>query len=255
MTDLSATVSFDASTTADDWIDLVDCAMKYEQRGAVTTEGVFSHLSVAENATRDAETNRQIRLFDAAVEAARRVGLNPRTIHSANTAAARRRPDLHYDMVRIGIGTYGLSPLRQNERVPIKLRRALSMHATLSAVKQLPADHGVSYGARHITSRPTLVGLVPVGYGDGLPISADGIAVTIHGVTHPALGVISMDQMVIGLSNDAGLSGAPMPGDEVTIIALDGENTVDQWATASSSSNYEIVTKLTRRPARVYRSP
>lgn len=236
-----------------DWRQLVAEAVGYQSQGTIDVEGVMSHLSVAENATRDAETNHQKDVFDRAVEAARSAGLYPRVMHLANTAAALRRRDLRYNMVRIGIGTYGLSPLRRGEHTAVELTRALSMRTVLSSVKILPADHGVSYGARHITARPTRVGLVPVGYGDGLPREARGMSVLIHGRSFPILGVIAMDQMVVDLGDACDHAAAvPVAGDEVVVIGTTGSNTADDWAAAAGTNGHEIVTRLTSRTPRTY---
>lgn len=237
----------------DEWQHLVIDAATYQAQGIIDVEGVMSHLSVAEDATRAAETNRQRDLFDSAVDAARAAGLNVRFAHVANTAAALRRSDLHYDMVRVGIGTYGLSPLGPGELSTVSLVRALTLRTVLSSVKTLPADHGVSYGARHVTSRSTRVGLVPVGYGDGIPRSARGMSVLIDGRAFPILGVIAMDQMVVdlGAAHDHDVR-APQAGDEVIVIGTEEGTTVDDWATAAGLINYEIVTRLTSRPARIY---
>ncbi|WP_183042480.1 alanine racemase [Microbacterium sp. AG1240] len=236
------------------WHDLLVIAEQHERRGTIRVEGVFSHLSVAEDPARDTETDCQREAFDDAVAAAREHGFGVRVAHLANTAAALRRPDLHYDMVRVGIGTYGLSPLPSSAAAPFTLQPALSFRTVLSAIKVLPAGHGISYGARHTTSRPTRVGLVPVGYGDGLPRSARGMSVTIGGVAHPILGVIAMDQFVIGLDGEDE-SSRPQPprvGDEVVVIAHEGVNSADAWAAAAGTINYEIVTRLGMRAHRSY---
>lgn len=239
--------------TPDTWAEILSEAVLLQRHGAIDVEGVMSHLSVAENATRDPETDHQKRVFENAVSAARSLGLDIRVAHLANTAAVLRRPDLHFDLVRVGIGTYGLSPLGSSERNPLSLRRALTLTSVLSAVKVLPDGHGVSYGARHITSKPTRVGLVPVGYGDGLPREARGMRVMIRDIPYPILGVIAMDQLVIDLGDAAADAAAsPQIGDEVVIISHDRVNTADDWAAGSNTINYEIVTRLTGRPDRIY---
>lgn len=240
--------------TALTWQRLVAQASARQEAGEVVVDGVFSHLSVAENPARDRDTDQQRDAFRRAVAAVRERGLTPSLVHLANTAAALRRPDLHFDMVRIGIGTYGLSPLGRDEPTAVPLTPALSLHTVLSGVKRLPAGHGVSYGGRFVTDEPTWIGLVPVGYGDGLPRAATGLHVTVRGRARPVLGVIAMDQLVVALGTDReSPDDRPRAGDEVVVISTDGVNTVDDWATAAGTINYEIVTRLTARAPRRYR--
>lgn len=239
--------------TAAEWPRLVARAAQCQERGTVDVEGVFSHLSAAEDSTRDAETSRQKNVLDRAVDAARASRLNVQMVHLANTAASLRRSDIHYDMVRIGIGTYGLSPLDRSDEPAVPLTPVLSLRTVLSGVKVLPANHGISYGARYITPRATRIGLVPVGYGDGLPREARGMSVLINGRGFPILGVIAMDQIVVDLGPADGPDvDPPVAGDDVVVISTEGPNTVDSWAHASGTINYEIVTRLTPRVPRRY---
>lgn len=240
-----------------DWPLLVAAARRLEGTAAIRVEGLFSHLAAADDASQEVRTTNQRDAFLVAAAVARQAGLTPDLLHIANTAATLRRSDLHLDMVRVGLGVYGLSPLPHGERSPVQLIPALSFHSLISSVKMLPAGHGVSYGNRYITARSTRVGLVPVGYGDGLPRSADTVSVVIGGRPFPIIGVVAMDQFMVHLGDpeQEGWGHGVRAGDDVMVISALGPNSVDQWATAAGTINYEIVARLAGRVPRRYQRP
>ncbi len=221
------------------WRELFAHAVELERLGHVTVEGIFSHFSAAEDPSADHLTRAQLAVFAEAVNMASAAGLRPEMRHVANTAATLRFPDTHLSMVRIGIGTYGQSPLVPRMSAPVKLQPAMSLRTVLSAVKYLPANHGVSYGSRFVTHRTTRVGLVPIGYADGVPRCANGMSVTISGVYYPILGTIAMDQMVIDLTVPAdSRATVPEEGDEVILMSTMGNNDAAAWARAADTINH-----------------
>lgn len=231
--------------------EILGWAAAYEAQGRIEVKGMMSHLSAAEDPEQDERTRGQARTFVATVELARRHGIRPHRRHIANTAAALRHRELHFDMVRLGLGTYGLSPLGVNAREPIDLRPALSVSTVLSSVRVLPAGHGISYGAQFVTSRPTRIGLVPLGYGDGLPRTADGMSVLIGGATFPVRGRIAMDQLVV----DLGPAESAVPvevGDTVTVLGGSRGQSAARWAQAAATIPYEVVTGLSVRGPRLH---
>ena len=177
----------------------------------------WTHLTSAEDPEGPA-TDQQAELFDSACEALEdEVGPIPLQ-HIANSAATLTRPDLHRDIVRPGIALYGYPPVPAD----VPLRPAMTLSSRLALVKEVPEGHSVGYGRIHRTSRATTLGLVPIGYADGLHRTAsDSIDVLVRTQSGdrrvPQVGRISMDQIVV----DLGPETAARAGDEVVLFALD----------------------------------
>ena len=206
--------------------------------------GVFSHLSN----TSEVEDRKQKELFDQAVEKIRRSGVAIGERHLAASAASMAYPDFHYEMVRCGIAVYGLNPF-EDRALPLELSPAMRLVAKLVNVKKVLAGQGVSYGYRYVTDKPTTLGLVPVGYGEGMPRISVGHKVLISGRHYPVVGRVAMDQFVVDLQGDE-----PAIGEDVVIFgsAARGEPTAEQLGESSQSINYEIVTRIGGRANRVY---
>jgi alanine racemase len=232
---------------AADWPRLVSAAAAYERSGGVRVTGVWSHLAVGEDPQHPAN-NHQLAVFEQALAVARAAGLRPRHVHVANSGATLSNPGSWYTMVRPGIAIYGLSPLAGASPVP--LRPAMTVRASLAMVKDLPAGAGISYGHTYVTERPTRVGLVPLGYGDGIPRHASNTAaVAVAGACCRIVGQVCMDQFVVDLGDaDA------RAGDEVVVFGdgTDGAPTASDWADAADTINYEIVTRICGRVPRRY---
>ncbi len=225
------------------WLELVAAAAAHERAGRIHVRGIWSHLANAGEAADAA----QIAAFEAAVEAARAAGLTPDLLHLAATEGALYAPAARYDMVRLGIGVYGLAP---NDRPVAKLRPAMELAASVVAVKRVRAGHGVSYGHDFVADRDTTLALVPLGYADGMPRSASGNAqVSIEGVRHRVAGRIAMDQLVVDVGDHRVLVGdrAVAFGDDRT-----GAPTATDWAQWAGTINYEIVTRIGPRVTRRY---
>ena len=175
-------------------------------------------------------------------------GITPQVRHIANTAAALDVPQARYDLVRIGGGIYGLSTLPGG--APAWLRPAMTLRARLILVKRVPAGTGVSYGHRYVTSRETTLGLVPLGYADGIPRSASGLPLVFaRGRRWPIAGTVCMDQFVIDFGDEP-----VAEGDEVVFFGPgdDGEPTAQEWGDTLGTISYEIVTGIGARVPRSY---
>lgn len=229
-----------------DWPTFFETAAKFAEQGAYSVEGIFSHLS----GTSDDDDRVQGRRFAGALAAAADYGIHPPLQHLAATGAAWSLPELRFTMVRIGIATYGLSPFADQTSADLGLRPAMRLVGKVANVKRVPADEGISYGYLYRTPGETTLALVPFGYADGIPRTAGvGAAVRINGTTYPVSGRIAMDQFVVDVGD------APVQlGDEVVVWGDPerGEPSVEQWADAAGTINYEIVTRLGNRPVRVY---
>ena len=233
-----------------DWPELVEAARKAEIDGVIRVVGLWSHFAYAD-APGHPTIAAQIREFHEAVAVAERAGIEPEVRHLANSAATLTLPESHFDLVRPGIAVYGVSPGPDVGRpADLGLRPAMTLWARLALVKRLPAGHGVSYGHRYVTSRPTTLGLIPLGYADGIPRNATNLAPMLAaGRIRPIAGAVCMDQVCVDLGDDAAAAG-----DEVVLFGPGdrGEPTAQDWAEALDTIAYEIVTRIGARVPRVY---
>ncbi|GGK50953.1 alanine racemase [Micrococcus flavus] len=223
-------------------------AAALQAEGLVDVEGVFSHLAVADEPERAQETDAQAGAFAAAAGVLAAAGVPARVRHLANTPAALTRPDLHHDMVRVGLGLYGLSPFAGRSPEEFGLRPAMSLQTTLAQVKRVGPGQGVSYGFRFRTTGDTVLGLVPLGYADGVPRVAEHAPVAVGGRHVRAVGRIAMDQFLVDLGPDA----REEVGDPVELFGPDSGIPADAWAEAAGTINYELVTRISPRVPRVH---
>ena len=225
------------------WVELIRAAAEHQRAGRLRVRGIWSHLANAG----DVADAAQIARFEAAVVAARAAGLEPELLHLAATAGALYLPTARFDMVRLGIGVYGLPP---DERPVAKLRPAMELSAPVVAVKRVPAGHGVSYGYDFVTEAPTTLALVPLGYADGVPRAASGRGhLSIGGVRHRIAGRIAMDQIIVDVGDH------PVAvGDRAVVFGDDRDDvpTATDWADWAGTINYEIVTRIGQRVDRRY---
>ena len=211
--------------------------------GLVVTSGIFSHLS----STGPVEDLEQIANFDLALAKAQELGLQFEVRHLTATDGTLSYPQARYDMVRIGVGLYGLSPFSDNRAAEFGLLPAMKASATVVQTKRVPAGSGVSYGYLYKTPTETTLALVPIGYAEGLPRNASGKArVSINGREYVIHSRIAMDQFVVDVGN-----ASVSPGDEVIIFGAAGLS-ADDLADAAETINYEIVTRMGGRFQREY---
>ena len=233
-----------------EWADLVDAALKEEAAGRVRIVGLWSHLACADEPGHPSVAA-QLAAFRAAVGHAERAGARPEVRHLANSAATVALPDTHFDLVRTGIANYGLSPIpAAGGPAAYGLRPAMTLTARLALVKRVPAGHGVSYGHHYVTDRETTLGLVPVGYADGLPRAASSRGpILAAGKVRRIAGRVCMDQVVLDLGDDPAEAG-----DEVVLFGPGdgGEPTAQDWADLLGTITYEIVTRIGARIPRTY---
>jgi len=214
---------------------------------SVHLEGVFTHFAKADESD-SASTDSQLRIFREIVSSWESSGLRPPLVHCANSAAALRRPEAWYDLVRVGIAMYGLHPSSVC-KLPGVVRSVLAWKSILSQVKVLPPGRGISYGHIYTTKAEERIGTVPVGYADGFR-RVEGNEVLVGGKRVPVIGRVTMDQIMVQL--DA-LPNAK-PGDEVVIIGsqeaerISAEDVADRWGTI----NYEVTCAIMKRVPRVY---
>jgi alanine racemase len=236
-------------STAALWPDLVRAAAAAEESGAIRITGVWSHFACSDEPDHPAN-KAQEDAFREACAVVESVGIEPEVRHLANSAAALLRPSSRFDLVRCGIASYGLSPAPDVvTSEELGLVPAMTVRARLAAVKQVPEGAGVSYGHTFVAPRDMTVGVVPVGYGDGIPRHASSRAeVLVGGRRRPVLGRVCMDQVVVEVDESA------RAGDEVLLFGpgVHGEPTAQDWADACGTISYEIVTRVDGRMRRSY---
>lgn len=222
-----------------EWGDLCRAARLAERTGRVRVVGVMGHLGNADSPGDPANAAGRTR-FAWGLETARACGLRPRDRHLAATAATLTDPLSHHTMSRVGAGLVGIDPSRTTD-----LRPALTLTAPLVSVRRVRAGTPVGYGHTWLAPQTTWLGLLPLGYADGLPRVTSGRAeVLVRGVRRALVGRLSMDMAVV----DLGRAGAGA-GDPVTVFGPgdDGEPTVAEWATWADTIEHEIVTGLGHR--------
>ncbi|MDO5722358.1 MAG: alanine racemase [Actinomycetaceae bacterium] len=259
-----------AGVEADQLPELVTELLRARGSG-IETVAVWSHLARADETGPDAAaaTAAQQQRFDAACEQVETMGLTGLTRHLAATSGIIWHPQLHYDMVRDGIGLYGLSPDPTHaSSEQLGLQPVMTLTAQLSLVKPVRAGQTVSYGGTWVAPRDTWLAVVPLGYGDGIPRHASNAATVLVRGTNPIrariVGRVCMDQFVVDLGPTPHAPAAM--GDEVVLFSAGRQAagavdnclstgqvpSADDWARCSGTINYEIVTRVGARVPRHY---
>ena len=241
-----------------EWSELVRSAKAYQDSGLIEVIGIWSHFARADESGHEFN-KKQLENFKSAVAEAKSVGTTPQVIHLSNSAAAINDVDSHFDLLRLGIAIYGLSPdfsyMGSSEK--LNLKPAMIIRARIHLVKDVPAGSQVGYGGSAITKVDTKLGVIAMGYSDGIPRNANSEAgVLVGNKRAPIIGRVSMDQFVVDLGRDSSAKA----GDWAYIIGsnpLDSYTsassyTADSWASASATINYEIVTRIAARVKRIY---
>jgi len=230
-----------------EWTEAFALARDLELSGDILVRGVFSHVSN----TSPEDDAAAVTVFTRGLAAATAAGLDPELRHLAASAAALRRPDARFNLVRLGIGIYGLSPFDDASSADLGLTPVMTLRGRVAAVRRVPAGRGVSYDYTYRTHRETTLALVPLGYAEGIPRHASNRApVSIGGATFAISGRVAMDQFVV----DVGDQDVHV-GDEVVLFGdpATGAPSADDWAEAAQTINYEIVTRVGARVRRTYR--
>ncbi len=233
-------------STDAEWPALISRAAELEAAGLIRVEGIFTHFAVADEPER-AETAQQTEKFNKFVAAARAAGLTPDLIHLANSPATLTGASEEYNTpeavlgnaVRCGLAIYGLSPLAGVSAQQLGLRPVMTLTGYVSAVKEVPAG-------------------LPLGYADGVPRIAANAPVRIYprdaeAKTYRVVGRIAMDQLVVDLG-EPGLSNPELGylGARAVLFGAGPNPPVEEWAEASETINYEVVTRISPRVIRIY---
>ena len=240
--------------------------------GLVDVVGAWSHMSRADDPSEagNASTASHVRIFEEGLAILADAGITPRIRHLSATSGILWHPEAHYDMVRAGIGLYGLSPdpaVATSEQ--LGLIPALELRAPLTSVKVIEEGTPASYGGTWVAPTRRWIGLVPLGYGDGILRAVSNKArVVVHTASGPfnapLIGRVCMDRFMVDLGPAQASPGTPtarsgqapaIPGDIATLFGsgIGGEALADDWAQAAGTINYEIVTHLGAHIPRIYR--
>jgi alanine racemase len=230
-----------------DWRSATEFVQLVSSLPQLEIESVYSHLATADEVDRTIVKEQQER-FIKVVEALRAEGLYPRRLHLANTAGMLTDPDLHYDIVRPGLGIYGLYPA-PHLRDEISLHPAMQVKARITQIKEISAGTGISYGYSFIAPTDMKVATVAIGYADGVPRGlSNRINVVVHEQVVAQVGTITMDQCLIDVTHVPTVS----VGDAVTILGKAERTTADDWADILGTISWEILCGFKHRLPRLY---
>lgn len=230
----------------------VEEIVKISSMDNLIVEGIFSHLAWADNTESDFSDIQFLR-FQEFIADLRERGIKIGLRHLSNSAGTINFPQMHLDLVRIGVSLYGLYPNLQMAGHPkIKLYPAMEIKSRLVNVKEVAEGTPLSYGCTYITKGISIIGTVPMGYADGIPrlLSNNG-DVLVRGRRCPIVGRICMDQFMIDLTC---LGNEVSVGDEIVILGSQGKDRIsaDEIAEKAGTISYEIVNRMSSRLPRKY---
>jgi alanine racemase len=215
----------------------------------VCVAGVFSHMASAD-AVDTATARAQIERFGSAVEALAATGIRPELVHLANSAAVLAAPGAHFTMVRPGIMLYGYAPA-PHLAARAALRPALRLRTALAQVRAVPAGTAVGYAGTFVATRPSRIGVLPVGYADGYHrLASNRASVLVRGQRAPVAGRVCMDHTMVDVTD----VGDVAPTEPVVLMGGQGAGMIgaDEVAEWCETISYEVLTSVGRRVPRVY---
>jgi alanine racemase len=209
-------------------------------------EGLYTHFSVAD--TDPDYTEEQVKTFKGVIKPLRAGGFDFKYIHAANSAGMLTSADNHFNMVRVGLAMYGLSP-SETITVPPEFTPVLTWKTIIAQVRLLPAGHPIGYGNTYRTRGEERIAVIPVGYSDGFRRSPENWGeVLVHGQFAPVVGRVSMEKTSINVTHIPDVA----IGDEVVLLGRQGDVqiTADDIASRLGTINYEVVTNILPRVPR-----
>lgn len=206
---------------------------------------IFSHLATADCPDQTDYTLSQLRSFEEMSSYLKERIPHPVKRHILNTAGIATHPEYQYDMVRLGIGLYGINPL---PTAAVGLRPVAALRTTIISLKHWEAGTTIGYGRRGVLARPSVIATVPIGYADGLDrhLSRGAAAMKVRGIDCPIVGNICMDQCMIDVTDVPGAS----LGDPVEVFG--DQIPVERLADTLDTIPYEILTSVSPRVKRIY---
>ena len=235
-----------------EWDQLIKSVLVGVNLKQLKVIGIWSHFARADEPA-EVMNQQQLSLFEEKVNQAKTAGIDAEFIHIANSAALFTNKGSHKSIIRSGIALFGLSPDIKTigDSSSLGLKPAMKLKAKLNLVKDVKAGSSVGYGGTAVLKSDTKLGVVALGYADGIPRNTNNLAgVFVAKKRAPIIGRVSMDQFVV----DLGITSTAKTGDEVIVFGdgSSGEYTVDEWAKAANTINYEIITRIGPRVPRIY---
>ncbi|MDR9402521.1 MAG: alanine racemase [Halothece sp. Uz-M2-17] len=230
------------------WEDAVAFVSEIRGYSELEIKSVYSHLATADEKD-DTFMRLQQNRFESAIAQLKTINFTPPCLHLANSAATLREASFHYDLVRVGLALYGLSPSPELAGIT-PLKPALQVKARITQIKDLPAGAGVSYGHQFVTDRPCRIAVVGIGYADGVPRNlSNRLKVLLKGKKVSQIGAITMDQLMLDVTDCENVQA----GDLVTLIGEEGNQiiTADDWAQALGTISWEILCSFKHRLPRI----
>ncbi|MEP0758877.1 alanine racemase [Trichocoleus sp. DQ-A2] len=230
------------------WQEAAEFVALVQRLPQLKIASIYSHLATADSPDPTGMRQQQDR-FEEAIALIKTTGMTPPRLHLANSAAALSDPSLHYDMVRVGLATYGLYPAPHLKSV-IDLKPVMKVKARVTQVKNISAGTGVSYGHQFVASRDMRLAAIAIGYADGVPRNlSNKMQVLLRGQPVPQIGAITMDQLMLDVSAIPDLQ----TGEVVTLLGQEGnaEISADDWAATLGTISWEILCGFKHRLPRV----
>jgi alanine racemase len=233
-------------SSIDDWPALVEAARGAQRAGRIEVVAAYTHLAESS----DDDDAASVSLFEAAIERAEDLGVDVPMEHVAASLAGLERKEFRKDMVRMGANLYGIPGADGVSAADLGLEPVMTVTASVAKTKRVPVGTGVSYDYTYRTDDETTLALVPFGYADGVPRSAQGrVEVAINGKRYPIAGRVAMDQFLVDVGDDD-----VQVGDTVVLFGTGerDEMTVLEWGAALDTIGEEIVCRIGARVNRVY---
>lgn len=230
------------------WQEAVKFVQCVQQLPSLKIASIYSHLATADDLECRMMLEQQKR-FEEAIMALKSSGFEPPLLHLANSAGTLQNRSLHYDLVRVGLALYGVYPA-QHLKAKINLTPVLQVKARITQIKTIPANTGVSYGHTFKCDKPLCLAVIGIGYADGVPrLLSNRMKVLIKGNFAPQIGNITMDQLMIDVTNIPNIE----VGEIVTLLGKDGELeiTADDWANTLGTISWEILCGFKHRLPRL----
>ncbi|MBE9155390.1 alanine racemase [Nodosilinea sp. LEGE 06152] len=230
------------------WADAVDFVRFVRQLPHLKIDSLYSHLATADSPDPTIMAQQHQR-FRSALGQLQQQQLLPPRLHLANTAATLADPALHYDLVRVGLGLYGLYPAHHLQ-AQVNLQSVMQVKARITHLKDVSAGTGISYGHQYLCDRPIRLAVVGIGYADGVPrVLSNRLQVMVKGRLAQQIGAITMDQLMLDVSHVPDLQ----EGDVVTLLGCDGSHAIgpDDWATMAGTISWEILCGFKHRLPRI----
>ncbi len=228
--------------------DTIRAIAKISALPNIELEGIFTHFAVSD--IRDKTyTKGQFELFSWVLDELKKKGVEPPLRHVSNSAAIIDLPEYDLDMIRPGIMLYGYEPSDEVDLTKLTLKPAMALKAHISNVKTVPEGSGISYGLTYTTSRPSIIGTLPIGYADGYRRALSNRSwIDFHGLKAPIVGRICMDQCMVDLTE----AGDAEIGDEVALFGVGVSPRVEEMAKLLDTNPHEVTCAVARRVPRVY---